>query len=125
MCSFVQESDKVSEVKTETAYEQRMREEAEAQGRPWEPNPLLKPKTAEEIKQEKQQLESQFRARFEEAANQEKAALEQSLTRLANLPKLQALADKIALQSQLLKFTSVKAGDIAVQNDLVSSILRD
>lgn len=125
VCLFVQESDKVSEVKIETAYEQRMREQAEAESRPWEPNPLLKTKTAEEIKQEKQQLEAAFRTKFEEAANQEKAALEQSLKRLENKPKLQALADKIALQSQLLKFTTVKAGDIAFQNDLVSSILRD
>jgi hypothetical protein len=108
----------------ETPYEQRMREQAEAEGKPWQQNESLKPKSEEEIATEKQSIERLYREKYAAALNVETVSLTQLMERLSKMPKLEALSDKLILSAAQLKNIQIKSSDIPFTNDLIASVIR-
>lgn len=100
---FLQEFDKLGEQKQETPYEQRLREQAEAEGRDWTQSDSLKPRTPEQIQAEREELEKRARDRFAELLSQESEGVVEILKRLEQVPKLESLCRKVALASTHLR----------------------
>ena len=122
---FVQELDKATEVKVETDYEKRVREEAEAKGEEVRPGfEKPKEKTPEEIKAAQTQIEADYRQLYKHTFDEEKAVINTTLTRLSNQAHLRLLMDKIVLSSTHFKLSSTKVSDLQVQNDLIQAILK-
>jgi len=102
---FIQESDKVAEVKIETPWEARMREQNETETGE-KISVEKKEKTPEEITAEKAVIEKDFRDRYAKAIDDERASVSLLESRLSETGKLSSLAGKVALQTTSYRLTS-------------------
>jgi hypothetical protein len=102
-----------------------LREQAESEGRPWEQNASLKPKSPEEIQAEQTRIDQTSRQKFAAALQTETEGLNQVMNRLNSVPKLKSLCNKVQLSSSQLKLIQTKQADLPFSNDLVKSLLRD
>ena len=112
---FVQDCDKACEIKIETDYEKRVREEAEAKGEEVRPGfEKPKEKTAEEIKAEQVKIEAEYRQLYKNTYEEEKQVLESTIVRLNKSAHLKGLMSKIVLLSHHFKLTTTKVTDLQV-----------
>ena len=102
---YAQEYDKPAEVKIETPYEQRMREQAEAENMETKSVEEKKEKTPDEISAERAHILSTHQAMFARSLTDETEILEHTLLRMTKIPSLDQLTDKVILLSRRFKQT--------------------
>ena len=105
--------EKPGETKVETPYEKKIREENDPDSKP--PDEVKSP---QEIEKEKQQIDNDYRERFQKAYKAELMVNEATLTRLFadKTGKLSNLAEKVMLLSNHLKLTSTKYSESFAKN---------
>lgn len=109
---FIQERNKPAEVRIETPYEQRMREQAEAEQGGVTQAEEKKEKTPEEIQAAQAEIEKTHRQLFDQAFATEKAVIQKSVERLRGDPKMEGVLNKVLSMSTLFKLTSSPLGPI-------------
>ena len=116
------------EVRIETPYEQRIREQQEKEAEEAGAPPIKqekKDKSPEEIKLEREQVDKSFRDRFSQAYKDEVTILESALQLLSQNDKFSELADKVLLASNHYRLFSTKWSDSKVKSASAEILLNN
>lgn len=123
---FAQDVEKPAEIKQETPYEKRIREENEQHDKDYKPPEIIH-KTPQEIQAEKLEIEKDYRDKFEQAYKEELSINEKTLSKLfgGNSQKsMENLGMKVVLISNHLKMSTTKYENSKIKNEVLQAFVK-
>lgn len=118
---YLQDLEKPAEIKQETPYEKRIREENEQHDKDYKAVANVA-KTQEEIQAEKLEIEKDYRDQFLKAYNYELSLNEKTVGKLLgenSSKSMENLGMKVVLISNHLKMSSTKYENSKIKNDVL------